>query len=88
MKTASSSGKNPDGIEGWGGGKYPRLMRPHARRDEAKHSEKISVEREKAVGEKRYFLFFIFFLTQKRLPKYHGSKIKIWKSQIKSDYII
>jgi hypothetical protein len=30
--------------------------------------------------------FFIFSLSQKRLPKYHGSKIKIRKNQIKLGY--
>jgi hypothetical protein len=50
--------------------------------------EKDNGERERAVGIGMgsdiffFLLFFIFSLYQKRMPKYHGSRIKVWKSQI------
>jgi hypothetical protein len=48
-------------------------------------------KRERIAGEREdifIFIFVIFSLAQKRLPKYQGSKIKILKSQIRSGYNI
>jgi hypothetical protein len=52
--------------------------------------EKIGGERERRERRDIFisFLFLFFFLTQKCLPKYHRSKIKISKNQIKSGYSI
>jgi hypothetical protein len=38
--------------------------------------------------EKIFSFFSIFSLYQKRMPKYHGSRIKVWKSQIESGYSV
>jgi uncharacterized membrane protein YbhN (UPF0104 family) len=55
--------------------------------------EKVQGDRERAVwigmaGIFYFSSFSIFSLYQKRMPKYHGSRIKVWKSQIESGYSV
>jgi hypothetical protein len=64
---------------------------PWRRKDQGKRRDgcEKSEKRENS-GRENIFtsIFVIFSLAQKRLPKYHGSKIKILKSQIRSGYNI
>jgi hypothetical protein len=63
---------------------------PRRRKDQGKRESDCekSEKRENSGRERIFSSSFLLFSRVKRRPKYHGSKIKILKSQIRSDYSI